>query len=363
MDKDKHMVVLGSGIAGASISQSLASSHKVTLIVRSTDEGSSFTNQKWKHSGLLYPNQSLARQLWTAHRCMSGTLERPFMMKPQARFLCRSSETLQKMRDRWREWDIRDWGIEVEPLATHEYRNVGLLGATNAVGGFMTPDCIMDFPEMIRNLQYDVIQHGGKVLVNAQVERLIVSGDRIVGVAYRQAGEQIELSCDHCIVTMGAWSAKLLRQHRIELPLVVWKCIVLSYPLELVPCLTVFLDARENPIGPDTALVPFKGTTLAAESLAVETVDADDRTIDPVRQERLITELADCFPGISSFEPQAYPCFKTEYRTTSGVPDVGYHLCDAADTQINGLTVAIPGKASLAFELAAQVRSQIVGTA
>jgi hypothetical protein len=39
-----------------------------------------------------------------------------------------------------------------------------------------------------------------------------------------------------------------------------------------------------------------------------------------------------------------------EYRTISGVPDVGYHLYAAADREIKGLTVAIPGKASLAFE-------------
>jgi glycine/D-amino acid oxidase-like deaminating enzyme len=222
----------------------------------------------------------------------------------------------------------------------------------------------MDFPEMIRNLQYAMLQNGGVVLENAAAERLLISeNNRIVGVRYRQQGRENELACDHCVVTMGAWSAKLLRHHQIELPLVVWKCIVLSYPLELVPCLTVVLDAREDPVGPDTALVPFKGTTLAAESLGVETTNPDDKSIDPVRQQRLLTELAQCFPRISSFVPQAYCCFKTEYRTTSGVPDVGSRLYDASEQQMNGLTVAIPGKASLAFELAAQVRNQLAGTA
>lgn len=296
--------------------------------------------------------------MWAAHQSMSTVLERPFIMKPQARFLCLRSETVQKMNDRWRAWDVRSWGVELEPLATYEFSRLGELGQTEAVGGFSTPDCVFDFPEMIRNLQYAAIQRDSTILTDTSAEELIIKDNRVVGVVCQRNGKREMLDCDHCVIAMGAWSAELLRRHGITLPLVLWKCIVLSYPLELVPCLTVVLDVRES-WAPDTALVPFKGTTLAAESEGVEAAGPNDKAIDPQRIERLRNELARCFPRISAFEPTPYVCFKTEYRTSTGTPDVGWHVYTAEERGIEGLTVALPGKASLVFELAAHVTKRI----
>lgn len=147
----------------------------------------------------------------------------------------------------------------------------------------------------------------------------------------------------------------------MTLPLTLWKCVVLSYPLELVPCLTVVLDVRSG-LATDTALVPFKGRTLVAESACEEVTEITDLSIDSLRVKQLRSELAKCFPRIASMTPSAHVCFKLEHRSFALAPDVGSHIYHADELGVGGLTVVLPGKASLAFELAVNTAQWVSST-
>jgi glycine/D-amino acid oxidase-like deaminating enzyme len=361
MGKPKRIVVLGYGAAGAAIVHEIARRYDITVISGDFYQGSTATNQKWKHSGLLYHHSRLARQMWQAYQNMDEGIERPFIMKPQARFLALSHNTLQAKVDTWRRWGVRSWGLTVEQLASHEYKYAGLLGQTMAVGGFSTPDCVMDFPELIRNLRTAAENNGTKFIDGARAKRLRIEKGKITGVEYTTPGNDQEiLPCDLCVVAMGAWANKFIGQHSgaRPLPIILRKCLVLKYPGELVPCLTVCLDLREG-VGSDAALVPFKGETIAAESLGVEAPDPDDRVIDDERVNCLRKEYARCFPELEAHEPCVMVCFKTEERTRTGAPNLDYKVYTDDAHGLLGVVVAIPGKASLMFQMASAVTQHL----
>jgi len=70
--RSRCVVVIGSGVAGSAVATALCCrGHEVTLLYRSPHEGSSFTNQKWNHSGLLYPAESIARKACREFLCES----------------------------------------------------------------------------------------------------------------------------------------------------------------------------------------------------------------------------------------------------------------------------------------------------
>lgn len=66
--RQTDIAILGCGSAGAAIAHELAlrTSHKIAVLYNGDREGSSFNNQRWKHSGLLMPVEDLARELWAA---------------------------------------------------------------------------------------------------------------------------------------------------------------------------------------------------------------------------------------------------------------------------------------------------------
>ena len=237
-------------------------------------------------------------------------------------------------------------------MAEHEYRFAGALGETRAVGGFATPDCIVDFPELIRNLRRAAELDGVEFHDGVAADTLEIR-DRSVREVHLSNGTSVP--CDFCVIAMGAWTKPFLTKHRTELPIALKKCIVLRYEGELVPCLTVCLDIRERK-GPDAALAPFKGTTIAAESWGETADDPDDLSVDAGRVELLIEEYGRCFPALRDHEPKPVVCFKTEQQSRSGV-DLDCHAYDLPD--IENTIVAIPGKASLMFVLGGEVAARV----
>ncbi|GEM_PF-5891850 len=354
MSKRPKIVVVGYGVAGAAIVHKLANKYDVTVLSRGFEESSTASNQKWKHSGLLYHSQRLAEQIWEAHQNMDSVLEKPFIMKRQARFIALELETLQERINKWCRWGIKDWGIKIDPLAAFEFEYAGVLGKTNAVGGFATPDCVMDFPELVRNLRYAAIKSGVTFIESASANKLIIEGKEVRGINYTNGNSSETISCDFCILSLGAWTGQLLEKHEIKLPLILKKCIVLKYPGELVPCLTVCLDIRDGK-SPDAALAPFKGETIAAESMGIEVENPNDRSFDQLRVQELKREYERCFPSLSSYEPSIGVCFKIEQKSAGGAPNVEYHVYSEENIGLSKIAVAIPGKASLMFQLATNV--------
>jgi glycine/D-amino acid oxidase-like deaminating enzyme len=357
MSEANGTVVVGGGVAGSAIAVELCRlGHKVALLYRAPHEGSSFTNQKWNHSGLLYPSEQIARK--ACAEFLRESLLRQFTCKTRsgAKFLALHQETLDQRERMWRDWDVRAWGLNWSLLRKDEYRAINPLGATLAVGGLGVPDCIVDFPALIGHLRREVSRLGGSIVPDANVNRIQIKGNRVMAIEFLQGRERRIMNCSICVIAAGAWSNAVLEKSEILPPnLILRKCVVFEYENELVPGLTTCLDVwRHDGTKQDVTLVPFRGMTLAAGTGFTEVVSGDNGQADPREVEHLTEQLIQCFPGLHSRKPRILTCTKTEKRP-GGKPNVSPQVYGTGFHGIVGLTVAIPGKASFTFDLARQV--------
>jgi glycine/D-amino acid oxidase-like deaminating enzyme len=248
-----------------------------------------------------------------------------------------------------------DWRL----LDTSEYKEIGDVGITRAVGGFATPDCVIDFPKLIAHLRRMAKDRGAHIIEGADVRKLKMDkGDkRIVGLEYDTNDGHRELDCKYCIVAMGAWSVKLLEVSGVTLPPIIRKkCIVLTYESELVPCITVCLDVqKESGAKSDVTLVPFKGKTLAAGTNWEAISDPSNHNIKDDDVQRLVDELIQCFPKLRGFLTTPHVCIKTERDTGVEIPDVDRKIYGKNELGVDGLLFVLPGKASFMFELASDI--------
>jgi glycine/D-amino acid oxidase-like deaminating enzyme len=361
MDETNGTVIIGGGVAGSAIAVELCRlGHKVTLLYRAPSEGSSFTNQKWNHSGLLYPYEPIARK--ACEEFLRVSLLKQFICKTpsRARFLALHQDTLDERERMWRNWDVRAWGLNWSLLRKDEYCAINPLGVTFAVGGFEVPDCIVDFPRLIEHLRRDVCRLGGSVLSDAEVERVQVEDNRVIGIECLRGSERCNIKCSICVIAAGAWSRGILENSKISLPnLILRKCVVFEYENELVPGLTSCLDVwKHDGTKHDVTLVPFRGVTLAAGTGFTEVISGDDDQPDWLEVAHLTEQLIQCFPGLRNRKPRILTCTKTEKRP-GGKPNVSPQTYGTGFHGIVGLTVAIPGKASFMFDLARQVVTEL----
>lgn len=99
-DTHSDFVVLGCGAAGVAIAHQLCIrsnlASRVTVLYQGDDEGSSFSNQKWKHSGLWYwyPWEENAVACWHAYSSMHS-LEKQYLLTAQSYFLASKQRRLE----------------------------------------------------------------------------------------------------------------------------------------------------------------------------------------------------------------------------------------------------------------------------
>lgn len=363
--KYSEVTILGCGAAGSAIAYFLAQKGvQVSVLYRHEDEGSSFTNQKWRHSGLLYRTREMALQIWDAYQNMDPQLELPFVVGNQeAQFVGSDPEILESKKDLWTRWRISEWGLDAKPLSIPENANIGVFGETSCIGGFATPDFALDYPAVIRNLRRQTKLLGAEVISGVSIERLTCNNAKIERVIYSDGTGTKELYCDHCVVAMGAWSSQILNTIGVHPPIRLYKSTVLTFDGELVPRITVWLGdpLSDMPHGCAMNMVPFKGKTLVADTRFTPVSSPDDLAPDKQSAEALISDLRKCFPNWDIPEWQMHGCIKAEEYLGEDRPrtqnmaiyyeESNHRYCHG----INGLTVAFPGKASLMFTLAEEV--------
>ena len=177
--KATDVVVIGGGVAGSAIAYELSMVGKnVTVLFPQYDEGSSYTNQKWLHSGLLYPHKRLAKLAWDEFANPHGLI-REFMCRPEqpSRFLALKDKTLDERERLWRDWDVASWGLTWRRLSRDDIGQIGYLINIPAVGGFEVPDVVIDFPALIRELHRGVAR-SGDILIGARVNQILTDVGR-----------------------------------------------------------------------------------------------------------------------------------------------------------------------------------------
>jgi glycine/D-amino acid oxidase-like deaminating enzyme len=359
VNTDHEIVVVGSGVAGSAIAHTLATSGRnVTLVFDSPIEGSSFSNQKWNHSGLLYPAEAIARLACDAFH--NESLLRKFTRTtPPTRFIALNKDTIEDRSQWWSEWGVREWGLNWRELRAEEVSKIGKL-RTNAVGGFETPDCIVDFPRLIQFLREGVIQSGGRILSGARAVKLETTLDKVTGVLITTASGTQNIKCSTCILATGAWTNSLLDRSGIkQADLILRKCVVFHYAGELVDSITTCLDVlRHDGEKQDVTMVPFDGVTIAAGTGFTQVETGEDQSADSSEVNRLYDQLIQAFPDLIGMKYEIKTCIKTE-KSPGGKPNVKPQIFGKDYHGIQNLLVTIPGKASFMFDLARDVSKSV----
>jgi len=383
--RSPDVVVVG-GAAGAVIAHKLGERGKrVALLCRTDVAGSTDTNQKWLHSGLLYPSGGLAARAWKS-RNSDWTVKQPYLHGPEeACILALSSRTIADREGLWAKWKAEGRDVpEARPLSTAEKSRFRSLGITFE-GGWSTPDCVIDFPALVRDMRLNLegklqnnahlpsLKERGQVMEGARVLRLRRGRNGIEGVDVDWNGDQWTLSCQQLVLAAGAWSHELLGEIGVRLPLIRKRCLVLAAARASLPIdkITVCLDVtKADGTSGDVTLVPFHDKTLAAGTDFKVVYNLRDRPLEalthgPSEIQGLIDELSQCFrsvEGLARTDYEVRTCFKTEQYNPSH-PDVDLKVYThraggarhEAGHDVEGLIVALPGKASLMFDLAREV--------
>lgn len=179
------------------------------------------------------------------------------------------------------------------------------------------------------------------------------------------------IECDQCVLATGAWIPLILAESRIILKrkLVRRACTVIAFEEEIVPGITVCYDIKhfdskkKQLIQSNVSLVPYKRKTLAA-GRSYRRLDEKEEPEDirPTEEdvETLRSELYQAFPLLRMFTRWTpYSCIKTELDTGEKTPNLLPHVFDRNDHDVDGLLVALPGKASLMFNLATKVLEKL----
>ncbi len=205
------------------------------------------------------------------------------------------------------------------------------------------------------NLAVETRRLGACLSHGARIKELVRDGDMLRGVVFEQDGRETFLRCRHCVVALGGWGAELLRAIDVELPVRRWKSNIATVEGELVPRITAWLDA------PFLTAVPFQGQTLIADTRRVLVTSGDDATPVESNLELLRHDAVANLPFLRWSDlkiARVHAAIKTEFAVGSG-GNQDFAVFQKADHGVEGLTVALPGKASLMFALARQVADQV----
>jgi glycine/D-amino acid oxidase-like deaminating enzyme len=335
-----RVIVLGGGIAGSAIAAELAGGGAIDVdLVPGTAAGSTASNQRWLHSGLLYRTRPTARAMWSSHRETRSRWPTALYGPGSASFIVRDPSLKAALSQRWSGWQLGTEG----PHAVEDE------------AGFRTPDRVIDFPCVASRMIAGAQAAGA--MVRSGRTAISIDTDRPGSVKVRLDDDTV-LNADHCIVAAGAWSVGLLRPIGIEPPVLLRRCAVVRFATELVPKLTVWLDARDGSAhSQDLSLTPFHGMTIGAEPDG-DVVDVpDDLEGLATRAAELVSEYADLISAAAKELLVSFNyCVKIERATGDSRVAMGVFSAntDALDWP-DRLTLAFPGKATLAGRLGREV--------
>jgi glycine/D-amino acid oxidase-like deaminating enzyme len=355
------VVIIGGGVGGAAAAYELSRDRrlKLCLLYRQPGEGSSFTNQKWKHSGLLFEDRELARFLWEAYRLTHGTLYDDFISGARKACFLSVDDSLSRRLALWNQWQVPEWGLDIRPMK----RRPILFNspASEAFDGCETPDCAIDYPALISRLLADAADNGVKVVSGADFQRFDVDSGRVSGVWFAKASRAHFIKCRLCVLACGVWTKPILEHMGLQTHVSAVKSTIVRLEGEIVNQVTVFLgNAGGTPAGLN--LVPFRGSTYVSDMSSREVEDLRDRSPDPAAVATMLTAVATFFRLKTLPNHQAYGCQKVRIpeQTLNDYPLVTAYPLDGVP--IRGLLAVDPLKASLVYLFALRVRDTVLRT-
>lgn len=339
------VVIIGGGVAGTAVAYELSKEPrlKICLVYRKRGEGSSFTNQKWKHSGLLFEQEELARLLWDAYRQTRGTIYDRFVVGDRrGRFLAAREEVLAARESLWSQWGIYDWGLSPRRVPVSHDHLVAL----------ETPDCAIDYPSLVERLLDDAEANGVDVLAGAELHHLRFDASGAIRRIELRDGTM--LSANVCVLACGVRTKGIVEQLGLRTRIQLVQSTIVKVEGQLVNQVTVFLSDLAC-LAPPLNLVPFRGCTLVSDTSWRHLDDLDDCSPDQGAATAMLTNLVPKLRLRALPQHEAYGCHKV--RVTA---DLLAAYPSVIDNPPVGLLAVDPLKASLMYPFAQQVKEMIL---
>jgi glycine/D-amino acid oxidase-like deaminating enzyme len=150
-------VAVVGGAAGAAIAHKLAEQGRsVALLFRDGVQGATDTNQKWLHSGLLYPNAQLASKAWDV-RNRDWNIKKNYITGCQSAYiLTLKNNSAHQREDMWNDW--RKEGLDIPATARLTYDKKSALSRMGIkfTAGWTSPDFAIDLPRIFTDMRSDL---------------------------------------------------------------------------------------------------------------------------------------------------------------------------------------------------------------
>lgn len=173
-------------------------------------------------------------------------------------------------------------------------------------------DCHLNPAQFMERLRKRVMEMGGAIEYDVEVDAVNRKGDRVVSVS---AGERV-FEGERFVIAGGAWTAALLRQVGVKLPLQAGKgySLTLEQPPELPELCSIFAEAKVA-ITPMGSSLRFAGTMEVGDN---------DLSINRSRVQGIVKSVPRYFPGFSESDfDKVQPWAGLRPVSPDGVPYLG----------------------------------------
>ena len=219
-----RVVIIGGGVVGCSIAYHLTLRGETDVVLLERSELTSGTT--WHAAGLVGQLRS-TRNLTMLAKHTTGLFATLEEETGQATgFRQPGSVSIAATEARMEELKrgasmARAFGLPVEVVTTDEIADlVPIARLDDIVGGVRLPDDgVVNPVDVTQALARGARNRGAIIREHAPVERVIIEGDRAVGVIYREDGTEHEIRADVVVVAAGMWSPQVVRDLGVTVPL------------------------------------------------------------------------------------------------------------------------------------------------
>lgn len=218
MDKF-DVVIVGGGLIGMLSARDLASQGLSVAVVERNEAG---RESSWAGGGILsplypwrYPDSVSALASWSQQHYpqLFDAIYIESGVDPQ--YQCSGLLVLDSEEKAEAETWAAKWHVDLRYVQGDELHQLEPRLTAQVEDGLWLPDIgQVRNPRLAQSLKKSIVNQGVKLFENSPVERLIIEGKLARGVQIA-AGE---LLSDNVVIAGGAWSAKLLAETGIELP-------------------------------------------------------------------------------------------------------------------------------------------------
>jgi len=230
MDDYPHILIIGAGLIGLSIADSLLRRHvKVTIIERHSEPGlgTSFSN-----SGMIHPSQSTPWIIKGVTDHLSDS-DRQYAAKAVFDLASRSTPLIRqrmrtlKLQDAYRPPGVLQIFDDTQTRGRIHARYIDLGVATAIRAGsmfakkpnlFLPDDRSGDAYIYCQVLANDIIKWGGTIVTDVQDLKLSKSAEPVRSVQFTYEGQKQDLSGDHIVLAAGPQSRDIAEQVGLGLP-------------------------------------------------------------------------------------------------------------------------------------------------